>query len=103
MRVLSVSGFSKWQEEAGIKEFIFDSDNNSGTMWERLHISMRFPCAVVSRSSNRIAFKNKAGCLCLDRVKEVDLHDEYDCVGTVFDIVCKNPESGDISWRFIAD
>lgn len=103
MRVLSVSGFSDWQREAGIKEFVLDSDNNDDVAWGRLHVSMRFPCAVVSRASNRIAFKCDAGCLYFDHVKEVDLHDEFDCVGTVFDIICKLPGNGEISWRFIAD
>lgn len=102
MRVMSVSGFSDWEKGAGVREFIFDSDNNSGALKDCFHVCLRFPSVAVSRTTSRIAFRNGPDCLYLDRVKEVKLYDEYEEIGAVFDVVCKDPACGEISWRFLA-
>jgi len=100
---MSVSDFSEWVRGSGGKEFIFDSDNNDWLAPYRFHICMRCHTAVVSHSSNRIAFLEGTSRLCLERVKEVHMFDDCAAIGTVIDIVCETGNDKRVSWRFLAD
>ena len=101
MTVLSVSDFMNWKDSGKAEEYIFDSDNND-SLTPCFRICMRFHTVSVSRAFRRIMFLEGKNSMIFERVKEVRIHEEFDTVGTVFDIVCESENEREVPARFLA-
>ena len=103
MTACGISDFAKRLKTLGLREYIYDSDNNPGQESRSLRLCLRFSSASFSPSSGRIVFRDGRQSLTLNCVKEVRLYENFNTVGTVFDVVCREPGEQERHWRFLAD
>jgi hypothetical protein len=109
MRVLSVSEFAGWTREAGEKEYILSTENNSGLFPFPAKMTLRMHDVILSPFTERVFFRNQNDTICFERVKEVHMYDDIDSIGTVFDLVCEVPVKDSMKTsrrkriRFLAD
>lgn len=89
MRILSISEFGVWKEEAGEKEYILTTENNKDLFPFPVKMTLRMHEVILSPFTGRICFRNKNDIICFERVKEVHMYDDVDSIGTVFDLVCE--------------
>lgn len=109
MRVLSISEFAGWTREAGEKEYILSTENNSGLFSFPAKMTLRMHDVILSPFTERVFFRNQNDTICFERVKEVHMYDDIDSIGTVFDLVCEVPVKDSVKQyrrkriRFLAD
>ena len=102
MRKLSVSEFQEWVRNRQPEEYIFSSENNTGSIPAGLYMRFRFRDTLIRPDSRRICFGEARHSICFDEIKEVIMYEDRESIGTVFDIVCKKYD-GVVSYRMIAD
>ena len=103
MAVFDLGEFKEWSDSNPVREYILDSDNNEWNTPCRFHTCLRFQTVSVGGRTGRIIFRSGSSSLTLPRVKEVRIHEHFNTVGTVFDVICLSDDGKEVSWRFLAD
>ena len=100
MRILSVSEFARYCEEKRPKSYIYSTENQPNSFSATLRIDMRFEKMFACVNPNRLCFyNNKHHEFTLTRIKQVNLFDEEDGIGTIFKIICnENGENRTYVW-----
>ena len=102
---LSVREFKEVCDTLSSKQFIFSSENQP---WHKvghtINVKLTFTIMLIALNPNAICFKNKDGCLCLDRVKRIILSDAKSILGSVFTVICGDcgSDTNDVAYTIIA-
>ena len=105
MQTLSMINFKKICRDIAPAIFVFDTENQSGGIGSDMKIVSTYSDVIFMLNPNRICFRNECGTLCLNRVKAIKYHDEWQSVGKVFSIICGNSHNNetDVTYTIVAD
>lgn len=106
MKKLSVNEFDKMCNTLHPECFVYSSDNQTAQIkHDNIRAVARYKIMRTFLNPNTIIFINENDTLCFEQVKYIQLFDDKQTIGTVFNIVCRsiNKSDNDSVYTMIAD
>lgn len=106
MKNLSLNEFDKMCNMLRPECFVYSSDNQAAKIkHNNIRAVARYKIMRTFLNPNTIIFTNDSNTLCFEQVKYIQLYDDKQTVGTVFNIVCRgiSKTDGDSVYTMIAD
>lgn len=106
MRNLSLREFKNICDTLSLNKFIFSSENQCWNKVEHtLRAKLTFTIMLIAFNPNAICFKNPTNdCICLDRVKSIQMSEGISMLGTIFTVICGDSSNNynDMAYTIIA-